>query len=255
MRRPAFVMVLSLTLAAALVPAPAAAQQETLRVAVALVSPMAMRGADGGLTGFDVDLARALCDQMQVRCDIAALKFADVFDALEQQQVDFAAAAITRTAEREKKYLFTERYARNYNSFVARADGGSLSRAPAPAGKRLAALARSVQEKYLREHYPDSPLATYPSFHDALRAVAAGQADYALAPTPIVSQFLQSPDGRGLEMIGMPLTEGGLGGDVAIALPPGREALRDRINQALRRVLVDGRYNVISARYFQFPPY
>lgn len=254
MRRPAFVMVLPLVLLLALSPAPAAAQ-ETLRVAVALVSPMAMRGADGGLTGFDVDLARALCDQMQARCDVTALPFADVFDALERQQADFAAAAITRTPEREKKHLFTERYARNYASFVARRDGGGLLRQPEPAGKRLAALVRSVQEKYLREHYPDSPLTTYPSFYDALGAVAAGAADYALVPTLIVSQFLQSPDGRRLEMIGTPLTEGGLGGDVAIALPPGREALRDRINQALRRMLADGRYNIISARYFQFSPY
>ncbi|HYH20348.1 MAG TPA: transporter substrate-binding domain-containing protein [Azospirillum sp.] len=230
---------------------------DVLRVAVTPSAGFGAVGRNGQLDGFDVDVARTLCEEMAARCDIVMLPFAEVMDRLATgKNLDFAVASVLRTPERERRFLFTDRYWRSSSSFVART--GSIQGAvpDAVAGRRIATLTGSRQNAFARERLGGrADSVEFTTIDQTLDAVRRGDADVALVPTITALLILSSEEGRGMEVVGDPITENGLGGDVAIALPFGREALRDRVNQALRTILLNGRYDAISSRYFPFRVY
>lgn len=230
---------------------------EPLRVAVAPAVGFGAVDRDGQLTGFNVDIARALCEEMAARCDIVMQPFNELMDRLAaRRDLDFVVASVLRTPERERAFLFTDRYWRSSSTFVARI--GEIQRPfiEAGAGKRIATLAGSRQQTFLLDRMGGRPGVTgYATDDDVLDAVRRGEADMALIATVSALLLLSSDERHGLEFVGDPITENGLGGDVAIALPFGREALRDRVNQALRTILLNGRYDAISSRYFPFRVY
>ena len=49
--------------------------------------PMTMTNREGGLMGFDVDLAKAMADAMKVKLEIVAMPFGELLPALEQDKV------------------------------------------------------------------------------------------------------------------------------------------------------------------------
>ena len=230
--------------------------EDTLKVATLAGIPFSMPDDKGHLTGFDVEIARALCSAIQARCEIVSLPFPSVLSALDHGTIDFAVAGMLRTPEREKKYLFSERYWRSSSSYVGKSGQWPISTVPNLIGKRIAVMHNAVQDVYVSRQVPaEATVVRFVNHEAGLRGVAEGQADIALAPTIFVLQFLLSKGGQNLETVGDPVTEAGLGGDVAMALPRGREELRDRVNQALHVILADGRYDAISSRFLPFRLY
>ncbi|MBF0563481.1 MAG: transporter substrate-binding domain-containing protein, partial [Alphaproteobacteria bacterium] len=93
------------------------------------------------------------------------------------------------------------------------------------------------------------------TFTDALHEVHGDRADLALVPIIYLIRYMANETGQDLETVGNVVTGGGLNSDVGIALPRDREALRDRLNQALRAILADGRYDAITSRFLPFSFY
>ncbi len=234
--------------------APAQAD-EVLRVLTWKMAPYGMVDDQGRLTGFEVEIARALCATMGVRCEIDLLPFPEVLELLERNKADFAVASILKTPERTKKYLFTDRYKRSSSCYIGRAGEWSLEPQPDLAGKRIAVTRGSKQQDYFKLRDTGGIILVFDDQGEAIQAVADGRADLALAPSTVAVHLLTSNEGQNLEVVGEPITEGGLGGESAIALPLGREELRDRVNQALRAILADGRYDAITSRFLPFRVY
>lgn len=228
-----------------------------LRVAVAPWPGFAARTVDGQLAGFNIDVARTLCEIIGERCEVVMMPPGDILDKVGPGgDIDIALSGLLRTPERERRMLFTERYWRSSSSFVARTGALREVTLVGLAGRRIAAARNTRQGDYVRHNY--SGIATVielPEFEDVAAAVVAGDADVGLLPTIAAHSFLLSGAGHGLETVGTPLIAEGLGGDVAIAVPLGRETLRDRLNLALRTILLDGRYDAINSRHFPFRIY
>src|SRR5262245_51952609 len=70
--------------------------------------PFNFAGADNNPQGFNVDLARMLCDELKVACTIQMRRFETLVPALNANQVDAAIASIAATPELRAKADFTE---------------------------------------------------------------------------------------------------------------------------------------------------
>ena len=56
--------------------------------------PMTMVNREGGLMGFDVDLAKALADAMKVKLEIVRMPFGELMSALEKDKVDMVLSGL-----------------------------------------------------------------------------------------------------------------------------------------------------------------
>ncbi|QKV57933.1 MAG: transporter substrate-binding domain-containing protein [Dechloromonas sp.] len=90
------------------------AAEQALRVAVLENSPpMSYRDADGRLTGFSAEIIRAVCAEMQVRCELQPIVLERVLDALGSGEIDIAAVSLLDTPERRARILFATPYFRS----------------------------------------------------------------------------------------------------------------------------------------------
>jgi arginine/ornithine transport system substrate-binding protein len=162
-------------------------------------------------------------------------------------------ASMTITDERKKNADFSDPYYDVPSRFVAKA-GQFKDFTPATLkGKKIIVLRNSPRAKWLETRYKDSELMLVNKETDIYMELAAGRGDIGFGSSVVSGEaFLKKPEGKGYEQVGpaVRLEEGG--GGVGIAFRKGEDALRLKVNEALKAVRADGTYKKMAAQYFDF---
>ena len=136
----------------------AAFAAEKLKIATeGAAPPFSTVLADGTLAGFDVDIAKALCAQMKIECEIVAQDWDGMIPALQAKKFDAIIASMTITEERKKQVAFTNKYYATPLALAALKDTTLTGTEPtALAGKTLGAQASTTQATYAQDVYAKS---------------------------------------------------------------------------------------------------
>jgi polar amino acid transport system substrate-binding protein len=216
--------------------------------------PFNFLDANGRLTGFNVDLARAICTELGIRCTIQAREWAELPDRLVDKTADAAIAGLAITAEIRARLDFSDVYMRTPARFVVRKDGGQFDMTPEGLrGKRLAVVARTAHEAYLAAMFPEVGRRLYPDADAARAAVKNGEADAHFGDGLQLSFWLESEAADGCcAFAGGPYLESrffGEGYAIAIAKSPNSD-LKRAINAALQAIYEKGVFAELYLRYF-----
>src|SRR6202046_3370658 len=84
--------------------------------------PFDYAGPDGNPAGFNVDLARLLCDEIKVTCTIQARRFETLLDAIASNRGDAIIASLAVTPQLRARVDFSDPYYRAPARFVSRRD-------------------------------------------------------------------------------------------------------------------------------------
>lgn len=249
-----FVMRLHTLLLAALFFSVSARAETPLRVAVDVpYPPFAYEDEQGNLTGFDVDIARALCVEMKRTCDIVPVTFDDIIPAIVGGTVDVGIAGMGDTEERKKLVDFSDRYFRSYSVFIGDPDILDVEELK---GKKIGVQKGTLQEDYLnRELRSDAEIVTFPDLAAIKKALEDGSVDAALIEGLPSYEYLKSEKGSAFELIGPPLRDGNLGGASFIAVSKKTPQVTKQINAAIQAIRASGEYDQINRKYFDFSIY
>lgn len=213
--------------------------------------PFCWTNERGELTGFSVEIARAICKAMDGECRFVATSFADFLPGVVDRRFDFVVANVLRTSEREKLVDFSKRFWRSSSMFVGKPGGIAEVSPQSLKGKTIGVQKGSVQEKYLLEKFADVvTIAAFATNVERNNALVAGNVDLIFGSTVSHYAFLGTKDGARFDFVGSPIDGQGLGGDVAIPLAKGRDELRKRLNAAIDTILQDGTFAKINNSYF-----
>lgn len=208
---------------------------------------------EGVLTGFNVDLARAICFELAATCDVQARAWGELLPALKRGLADavIASHAITPTALNE--VAFTDRYFFTPAWFAGRRGGAQI--VPTPEGlegKRIGVARGSAHEAYLKTFFRDSAIVPFENGDLARDALAEGKIDLIFDDGTSLVFWINGTLSRACcELKGGPYHEPKYFGDgVAIAVRKQDAQLKGLINQALRRIRESGRYEELILRYF-----
>ena len=220
---------------------------DTLRVAVVgNAAPMSYVADNGQLTGFNVELARALCETLERRCEFKLHQLNEVVEVVAKNQVDFAVVSLLVTPDRRSQVLFTKPLYRSLSVW--------LSARPFPGtttpGQTVAVVQGSVQHTYSQSR--NWPLTALGTHTEVLDAVTSGQVQAALLPMTTGMNVIRdrrfAGTGWSYQLIGEPA----LSGDVAISVSPGNAPMLERLNEAIDRLKRNGRFDRINTEFLPF---
>jgi polar amino acid transport system substrate-binding protein len=130
----------------------------------------------GRLSGFNIDLAREICTELQIaaKCQIQALPFADLEKTLESGAGEAVMAGIAVVPELRKRFSFSRPYlsipARFAVNRAAKLDGTADV---ALAGKPVGVVSGTAHERMLKAFFPKAtamPFDTFEAMLDALKS-------------------------------------------------------------------------------------
>ncbi len=217
-------------------------------------APFSYHDDSGRLAGFDVEIAQALCQQMQSDCEIQAIAWEALIPSLESGEVDMIVASMARTPEREQRVAFSDYYYQSHSVFAGKLGIAADTSPEALAGLRMAIIGGTIQADFAQTRYPQSPLILVTHQEEAFGLLLSGQADLVLSDTINLLEFLQQPQASGYDFIGPPLLGDTLSSKAHIAVRQ-RDRLLGRVNRALEEIRLNGVYDRINRHYFPFSIY
>jgi len=164
--------------AVALAPGLGIAQQPLKTAVDGTFAPHAMPRLEGGIQGFNVDLANEIGKRLKRPVEIAATQFSGILPSLQAGTIDFVAAPVTVTKERAENYLFTEGYLNTDYQFLTKKGEPPITDLKQLKGKVIAVNKGAVYDSWARglEGEIGWTVESFGTQTDAVQAVMAGRA-------------------------------------------------------------------------------
>jgi polar amino acid transport system substrate-binding protein len=220
--------------------------------------PFDYAGPDGNPAGFNVDLARMICEEIKVACTIQMRRFDTLVGALNKNEGDAVIASMSATPQTRAKVDFSDPYYRTPARFVSRKDRDFPEVRPeALEGKKVAVVAGTAHEAFLKELFTEVELKPYPTADAARAALKNGEVDLLFGDGISLAFWLNGTDSAGCCVFrGGPYLESRYFGEgVGIAVRRGNDLLRQAFNWALFRIWEKGRFTDLWLRYFPISPF
>jgi polar amino acid transport system substrate-binding protein len=220
--------------------------------------PFNYAGPDGTPVGFNVDVARLICEELKVACTIQMRRFDTLVDALVENRGDAVIASLAVVAETRRRLDFSDPYYRVPARFVARRDSTIEGVHPEQLeGKKVAVVAGTAHEAYLKALFTEVEVKPYPNQEAAREALRRGEVDLLFGDAVALAFWLNGTDSAGCcEFRGGAFLESRYFGEgIGIAVRRGNDTLRQAFNWALFRLWEKGRFTDLWLRYFPVTPF
>ena len=209
--------------------------------------PFESLDASNQIVGFDIDLANALCKQMQADCTFTNHAFDSLIPSLKFRKYDAVISGMDITPERSKQVAFSDPY--YANSAVVIAKKGAFTSLADLKGKRIGMENGTTHQKYLQDKHPEIKTVSYDSYQNAIIDLKNGRIDGVFGDTAVVNEWLKTNPQLG--PVGEHVTDPQyFGTGLGIAVRPENQALLKKLNAALAAIKADGTYQKISDKWF-----
>ena len=229
--------------------------EDPLRIGVeGAYPPFSWKEADGTLTGFDIDIAKALCENMGRECELVEQDWDGIIPALLAKKYDAIVASMSITEERKKRVDFTNKYYNTPAKFVAAENADFDATPESMKGKVVGVQRGTIHQCYMEKAFPDVELKLYGTQEEVFLDLAAGRVDVQISDSIQSSEgFLTKPEGKDFAFLGEDQFDLECHGEGAgIAVRKGEDDLRLAFDKAIKAIRDDGTYARINAKYFDF---
>lgn len=219
--------------------------EQTIRIATETsFKPFSYLDTSGQPIGFEIDLANALCQKMQAKCEILPQDWDSLIPGLNANKFDAIMAGMSATDERRQVVDFSEPYFNNTLVLIAKKDANvGINDVN---GKNVATQQATVSADYLKANYPQAIVKTYDKQDNAYLDLAAGRVDFMLSDIVPMLDWLKTDQGGAFEVKGAPID---INDKVAIAVRK-NDAIKAKFDTALNELKASGEYDAIVAKYF-----
>lgn len=209
----------------------------------------------GRLSGFHVDLARAICAELEIadKCQIQAMPWGELETALDSGEGEAIIAGIPATEDTRARYAFSRPYLQFPARFVMPKSGAVAEPIyDKLQDKRVGVMAGSGHERMLRDYFPNVKVVTYSRQEWLYADLKASKIDAAFGDGMRLAFWLAGVDaGACCRFAGGPyLAPEYLGSGLALATKSEDAALANAFDYALQKMTVDGRFAELYLRYF-----
>ncbi|WP_244534640.1 transporter substrate-binding domain-containing protein [Hyphomicrobium sp. CS1GBMeth3] len=208
---------------------------------------------EGVLSGFNVDLARAICLEAGAACDIKVRPWEELLIGLRRGDADAVIAAHRVSATSLAEVDFSDSYFYTPGRFAARKGDAEHATTPDELdGVTIGVAKGTAHEAFVKAFYRDSRIVLFENPELAREALQQAKVDLVFDDAISLAFWLNGSLSRQCcEFRGDAFLEPKYFGDgLAVALPRNDPQIKSLINTALKRVRQSGRFQELVERYF-----
>ncbi len=196
---------------------------------------------NGNLVGFDVEVAKALCERLQRPCAFRILPWDGILAALLARKIDVVVGSMAITPERQKQALFSDPYYESGAQLFVR----DTTTDPEQPGFKIGVTLGTTYGEFARSRYPEAEIRTYKGETEIFQDIEAGRLQ-GMVTDRLVGGYMNRVRNGGLSLSGPLLYRERIG----IPMRPFEKKLRMEVNGALADLLQSETYSELHARYF-----
>ncbi|WP_046119923.1 transporter substrate-binding domain-containing protein [Ensifer aridi] len=209
----------------------------------------------GKLSGFHVDLAREICRELEIqaKCQIQAVTYAELMPALDEGQGDAIAAGIAVTAELRQRFAFSRPFMQLPARFVVNTKAAGSVANPADLEKKpVGVVSGTTHEAMLKAFFPKLEAKPFPDRNALMSALREGSIAAAFSDGMQLSFWVSGGVAAGCCVLvdGAYFSHRFLGEGLTIMNRNTEPALTQAIDHALLALSRSGRLEEIYLRYF-----
>lgn len=207
--------------------------------------PITYHDEDNVLTGFDVEVAKAIGEKLGVEVQFVEAEWDSLLLAIDSGRIDTVINAVSATDARKEKYDFTEPYVSVYYNVIVKSDNDSIQSEADLNGKKAGENITSAFSERIEEL--GAEIVVIDSLQEAIDLVTTGRADFTLTSDIMFYTYLEEhPDVD----VKIACRFGEDKDQFAIPFKKGETRLVDAVNQALNELKADGTLSALSEKYF-----
>ncbi|MCG3087593.1 transporter substrate-binding domain-containing protein [Sporosarcina cyprini] len=199
---------------------------------------------NGELTGFDVEIGKAIAEKMGLEPNPVTNPFETILQGLVAKKYDAIIGSMAYTKKRAEQAAFTEPYYYSGGMIWVSADNTDITSPEDLKGKKIGVVAQSTYEEPAKTLSDD--IQYYSSDVVALKDLTVKDRLDAVITSDIVG-FEAKDNGFAIKEVGNPLWVE----QPSIAVRKDNDKLRDEIDKALKEIIDDGTYEEISQKWFK----
>lgn len=227
--------------------ATSASKKEILRLATSADNPPFEfhQTITNQITGFDIELAHALAELLNVELEIQDMDFASIIPALLSGRADFGMATISLTEERKKNVSFSENYYIAQPASISTRNH-SFSHPKDFAGMKIGVQLGSSYEQMMKkiaQEIKDIQLIPLNKIGDLIQEVKAGRIEAAVIDISPAKAYVENNKDLQATILE------GYQESYAIAFPK-NSIWTEKFNQALMTLKKNGKLNELIAKWF-----
>jgi His/Glu/Gln/Arg/opine family amino acid ABC transporter permease subunit len=198
------------------------------------------------IVGFDIDLMRAVCDELGVRAEFRVVPFDGIISGLNSGKYSSLISAMTITSERSEVISFSEPYYDAGQSIAVPENDNTIKSFDDLKGKRIGVQLGTTGE-LLAKKIPGAEIRSFDNIGEAFRDMANDNLDAIVNDKPVSLRIILA---RGkAKLVGPVLNSESYG----IAVKKNEIRLKKAIDDALMEIRQNGTYAKINAKWFGSP--
>lgn len=221
--------------------------------------PFTVPDAAGNWSGWEIDLANAVCAEAKLDCVITPVSWDGIIPALNAGKIDMIVSSMNITEERKKVIDFSAPYYRTKSAVVGLKDDPYEPTPEGMANKTVGGQVGTRHLFYAQKHFEPAGAAVreYQTQDEANNDLVAGRIDAVEADEIAMRAFVASDAGKECcEMKGTVADDPDiLGVGAAIGVRKDDTVLRDKLSAAVKAIRDNGTYQKFNAKYFDFDLY
>ncbi|MBM7710826.1 amino acid ABC transporter substrate-binding protein [Enterococcus xiangfangensis] len=223
-----------------------ASSEKTLRVGTeGTYSPFSFRDDNDKLTGYDVDVAKAVAKKIDYKVEFVEAPWDSMLAAFDANKSDVVFNQVAITDERKEKYLFSTPYSVSHPALIVNKDNNEI--------KDFADLKGKTSAQSLTSNYAQmaedlgAKISSVDGFSKAVELVGNNRADATLNDDVTYYDYLNQKPDAPIKIV----KTSDESTEVAAMFHKDDEALVKKVDKAIKELQDDGTLTKLSEKYFK----
>lgn len=192
------------------------------------------------IVGADVELAKAIAEELGVKLELSSMSFDNVLSSLQTGKADMAISGLSATKERKNAYDFSDPYYETENAILVKSSNlDKFASIDSLANQKVAVQKGTIEEGLAKDQLKDSKIVSLTAMGEAINELKSGQVQAVDLEKPVAEGYLSQNSDIALAGFALKTSDGDA---KAVAMPKGSGKMVKTVNKVIKKLAKDDKY-------------